>query len=63
MKLAIISAEKQFEIERIKEETEKKKHEVFVFHPQNLQAEISKKKFLTLCYSVFCRELPCSQEH
>jgi len=44
MKIAVISAEMQFEIERIKEEAEKRKHEVFVFHPQNLQAEISRKK-------------------
>ncbi|MFH1663571.1 MAG: hypothetical protein ABH986_02040 [archaeon] len=47
MKLAIISSEKQFETERIKEEAVKRKHVVSVFHPEALQAGIGlvKKKF------------------
>ncbi|MBU2476060.1 RimK family alpha-L-glutamate ligase [Candidatus Micrarchaeota archaeon] len=44
MKLAIISIEKQFETERIQEEALKRKHEVYFFSPENLQAEIFPKK-------------------
>ncbi len=46
MKIAVISSEKQFEIERIKEEALKRKHEVFVFFPDSLKAGINlEKKF------------------
>ena len=53
MKLAIISSEKQFEFERIKEEALKRKHEVSVFHPELLQADlVSKKKFDLVLFRV-----------
>ncbi len=46
MKLAIVSAEKQFEVERIIEEAEKRKHEVSFFSPETFQAELpSSKRF------------------
>ncbi len=48
MKLALISTEKQFELDRIQEECLKRKHKVSVFSPENFQAGIPSQKFFDL---------------
>ncbi|MFH1695560.1 MAG: ATP-grasp domain-containing protein [Candidatus Micrarchaeota archaeon] len=44
MNLAIVSSEDQFEINRIKQEAIKRKHKVFVFSPDSMQAGLDSKK-------------------
>lgn len=57
MKLAIVSSEKQFEVERIKTEAEKRKHKVTFLSPENFQAELpSQKKFDLALFRVLGKE-------